>query len=100
MRRQAFVVSFCGCLILVGCQGEPPNQAPMVKELAVLKGHKGDVVSLAFSPDGKLLASGGGDSAGRLWDVVAAKELAAFGGAGAMGLTWVSLAFSPDGKTV
>ncbi|OAI41013.1 hypothetical protein AYO40_00605 [Planctomycetaceae bacterium SCGC AG-212-D15] len=41
------------------------------KELAVLQGHKTAVTSLAFSPDGATLASGGGHPDGNaiLWDV-------------------------------
>ena len=36
---------------------------------ALLKGHTNVVLGLAFSPDGKTLISGGGDSTAILWDV-------------------------------
>jgi WD40 repeat protein len=50
--------------------------------------------SIAFSPDGKVLA-GGGRWTVRLWDVASGKELAKFDGHRG---TIKSLAFSPDGK--
>ena len=55
------------------------------------------VIALAFSPDGKTLASAGGfaESDIRLWDVATGKEIGPLEGHG----SWVgSLVFWPDGK--
>jgi WD40 repeat protein len=60
-----------------------------------LAGHRGEALCVAFSPDGKLLASGGPEGAVQLWEVAEGKLLAALEGhKGQVG----ALAFSPDGK--
>ena len=46
------------------------------RERAVLKGHKGQVLSVAFSPDGSTVATGSFDFTVRLWDTATGKERA------------------------
>jgi WD40 repeat protein len=64
--------------------------------LATLSGHTSDVESVAFSPNGKTLASGSLDGSVRLWDVATRRPigapLAAHGG------PVRSVAFGPGGK--
>jgi WD40 repeat protein len=65
------------------------------KEIATIDVRTGPVHSVAFSPDGKLLASAGASDDVQLWDVATGKELDPFRGAA----HWVRFcAFSPDGK--
>jgi hypothetical protein len=67
------------------------------KELFVLKGHAGWPRSVAFSPDGQRLASGGDDHKVRFWDSATGKELLAVDSHA--GTVW-GVAFSPDGERV
>jgi WD40 repeat protein len=67
------------------------------KAQSTLKGQKGEVWSLTFSPDGKTLASGDDKGTIKLWDVTGGKELASFTGhAGKVRC----LAISADGKVL
>jgi WD40 repeat protein len=63
----------------------------------VLRGHSEDVTDVAFSPDGKLLASGGRDGALHVWDVARGVPIATLRKTGApiLGIT-----FSPAGGSV
>ncbi|OJV88160.1 MAG: hypothetical protein BGO39_08165 [Chloroflexi bacterium 54-19] len=70
------------------------NAAPIL----TLTGHFEPVQALAFSPDGKQLASGSYDRTIRLWDLSTGKQTAEFKGKVPEYFRFYTLAFSPDGK--
>jgi WD40 repeat protein len=73
-------------------------EAQLTKGLGVLSGHTNRVESVAFSPDGSLIASAGAyDGTIRIWDVATGKEQRQI--VIAKPNNYVSsVAFSPDGK--
>lgn len=70
----------------------PGDDTPML----VLKGHTAPVVSLAVSPDGKLLASAGWDHTVRLWPLGRGEPRVLEGHQQAVN----GVAFAPDGRTL
>ncbi|MBW1809818.1 MAG: WD40 repeat domain-containing protein, partial [Deltaproteobacteria bacterium] len=67
------------------------------KEIQKLTRDMGDVVSIAFSPDGKLLASSSGDDSVRIWELSMGKGSKKLD---ERGFGFMEVKFGPDGKQV
>ncbi|WP_406695264.1 protein kinase [Singulisphaera sp. Ch08] len=63
----------------------------------VLHGHQGFIYCLAFSRDGRLVATGSEDDTARVWEVKTGRPI---GPPLPHGASVISVAFSPDGRTL
>jgi WD40 repeat protein len=91
--KQLLKFPICLLLILFVVELSSAQKA----ELVVQTGHVDGVSSVAFSPDGMILASGSFDNTVKLWDVLTGTELCTLKGHSDLVF---SLAFSPSGKTL
>ncbi|NEO40567.1 MAG: hypothetical protein F6J90_31245 [Moorea sp. SIOASIH] len=77
-----------GIVRLWDTQGNPIGQ--------IFKGHKADVTSISFSPDGQTIATASLDGAFILWNLQGQEKLTLQ----SFGATISSVSFSPDGQTI
>ena len=94
MKTKQLNVLFILLLILTICL---PDTSAQDIPYTVLEGHKSSVNSVAFSPDGKTLASGSNDNTIRLWNVETGETIRTLTGHRS---SVRSVAFNPVGQTL
>ena len=94
LRRKYAVCLFVILISLYFVVGQTSDGRKL--ELVVQTGHSENIASLAFSPDGKLLASAGWDRTIKLWNAVTGRQIKSLTDNDSGG--FFTIAFSPNGK--
>ena len=98
-RETVAALAVFGVVMIAACDGlvSTPKETDAAADRNVRiidVGHKGNVVTVALSPDGKTLATASFDETVRLWDIAARRTIHSF----PCGIDGTPLAFSPDGR--
>ncbi|MEY4751561.1 MAG: hypothetical protein RIQ60_3775 [Pseudomonadota bacterium] len=73
------------------------SDASSGRELRRFEAQAAEVMAVAFSPDGRLVLTGGGARRAALWDLASGREIRRYTG---HSMAVAAVAFSPDGKQV
>jgi WD40 repeat protein len=89
---------FAALAVVLGLDPSGAQEKSGTQIVATFKGHTEPVYSVAFTPDGKYLATGSFDNTIKLWEVATGKEAKNYGGPTGHQKMVMCVAISPDGQ--
>lgn len=95
-RRSLFVLSFLALLAWLPIGAQEKSPGPEI--VSQLKGHTDAVYAVAYSPDGRFIATASFDNTVKLWEAATGKEIKTYGGTAGHTKQVISVAFNQDGS--